>query len=95
MCVCVCVRARKTGAWEEMAISAVLRRTSTEIYHARTVQLRDTEGRTLWEPKAHACHSNVETWVRHSPTHKRVKGFLLQGPLFGFWKVLAHSLVPD
>ena len=78
---------------EEMAIGAVLRRTSIEIYHARAVQLQDSEGRTLWKPEAHACHSNVETWVRHSPAHKRVKGFLLQGPLFGFWRVLAHSLV--
>jgi hypothetical protein len=78
---------------EEMAIGAVQRRTSSETYHARVVQLLDAEGRVLWEPKAHACHSNVETWVRYSAAHKRIRGFLLQGPIVGFWKVLAHSLV--
>jgi hypothetical protein len=45
------------------------------------------------ETRSARLSSNVDTWVRHSPAHKRVKGFLLQGPLFGFWKVLAHSIV--
>ena len=78
---------------ESMAIDAVQRRDFAETYHARTVQLQDSLGHIIWEPKQHACHANVETWIQYADAHKRVRGFLLQGPLLGHWRVLAHSLV--
>ena len=78
---------------EAIAIGAVLRRTAVEPYGMRSAQIEDSEGRVLWQPEPHARHANVETWIRHYPAHKRVTGFLLQGPLLGCWRVLAHSLV--
>ena len=78
---------------EKLAIDAVLRRATAEAYQFLPVRLQDQNGRLLWAPAAHACHSNVERWIKISPGHKRVTGFLLQGPLFSFWRVLAHSLV--
>jgi hypothetical protein len=78
---------------EAMAFDAVLRRASAETYQARAVQLQTPDGEVLWTPEAQACHSNVQTWIRHSPADKWVKGFLLDGPFYGCWRVLAHSLI--
>jgi hypothetical protein len=78
---------------EKVAIDAVLRRASAQPYHYRTVHFRDLSGRVVWTPEAHACHFNVETWIKANPRHRRVRGFLLQGPLLNFWRVMAHSLI--
>jgi hypothetical protein len=78
---------------EKLALDAVWRQATAETYKVLIVELQDSEGRLIWKPESRACHSNVETWIRHSPAHKRVRGLLLQGPFFNFWRVLAHSLV--
>jgi hypothetical protein len=76
-----------------MAADAIDRRSTAEAYRRRSVRLLDTAGGPDWLPAAHHCHANVDRWVRYSPAHKRVRGFVLFGPQFGVWRVTAHSLV--
>jgi hypothetical protein len=76
-----------------LATAAVERRATAESYERRPVRLIDKNGGPDWQPDPHQCHANVMIWVRHSPAHKRVKGFVLFGPSFQVWRVLAHSLV--
>jgi hypothetical protein len=78
---------------QNLALAVLDRRSNAEAYECREVRLIDNEGGPDWLPLAHHCHANVQMWVHHSPAHKRVKGFVLFGPEFGVWKVLAHSLV--
>src|SRR4051794_20395624 len=78
---------------QNMALEAIARISNAEPYQSRTVRLIDKAGGPDWHPVAHYCHANVKIWVRHSPAHKRVKGFVVFGPILGVWNVMAHSLV--
>jgi hypothetical protein len=77
----------------KIAIDAINRRSSAETYQSRDVRLIDNAGGADWVPEAHHCHANVKLWVHHSPSHKRIRGFVLFGPMLGVWRVMAHSLV--
>jgi len=76
-----------------IALDAVARISTAEAYQSRSVRLIDNEGGPDWLPLAHHCHANVKIWVKHSPAHKRVKGFVIFGPIAGVCRVMAHSLV--
>jgi hypothetical protein len=78
---------------QKMVLSAVARTSTAEDYSFRSVRLPDNAGGPDWLPVAQHCHANVDIWVHRSPAHKRAKGFVLIGPEFGVWRVLAHSLV--
>jgi hypothetical protein len=78
---------------QKIAIDAIGRRSTAETYQSRDVKLLDNTGGPDWLPLAHHCHANVKTWVHYSPNHKRVRGFVLFGPMFDVWRVMAHSLV--
>lgn len=39
-----------------------------------------------WQPQMHRCTWNVDTWVHHNPTHRRVYGYLY----FDFDRYLDH-----
>jgi hypothetical protein len=78
---------------EKLARDALRRIGMAETYRSATVRIENRANGEEWLPAPHYCHDNAKIWVTHTPAHKRVKGFVVLGPLFGVYKVMAHSLI--